>query len=167
MEFKITSGHLKNARVKGVISFLFKEQKKFPEEILELDEVLDGAISQIKKELKFDGSEGKFMVVPTFGKGKTDFVIIFGAGSKRNFDLDKARRLGALSVKKAKELKIDRFLLDGEALSVKDSQEEIAQALTEGVILGNYRFDKYLSKKDEFRIKEVQIRVSRRYKEVC
>ncbi len=167
MEFKITSGHLKNSRVKGVVSFLFKEQKKFPLEIQELDEVLDGAISQIKRELKFEGSEGKFMVIPTFGKGKTDFVIIFGAGSKRDFNLDKARRLGALSVRKAKELKIDRFLLDGEALSVKDSQEGVAQALTEGVLLGNYRFDKYLSKKDDFKIKEVQIRVSRKYKKLA
>ncbi|MBK3331996.1 leucyl aminopeptidase [Persephonella atlantica] len=167
MEFKITSGHLKNARVKGVVSFLFKEQKKFPLEIQELDEVLDGAVSQIKRELKFDGSEGKFMVVPTFGKGKTDFVIIFGAGSKKDFNLDKARRLGALSVKKLKELKIDRFLIDGEALSVKDSQGDTAQALTEGIILGGYRFDKYLSKKDNFKIKEVQIRVSRRYKKLA
>ncbi|WP_457643811.1 leucyl aminopeptidase [Persephonella sp.] len=164
MEFKITSGHLKNARTKAVTTFLFKEQKKFPPEIQGLDNELDGAISQLKKELKFDGSEGKLLVVPTFGKGKTDFVILIGAGSKKNFHLDKARRLGAIAAKKAKELKIDRFLIDGETLAVKDSQPEIAQALTEGIILGSYKFDKYLSKKDEFKIKEVQIRVARRYR---
>ncbi|WP_457639870.1 leucyl aminopeptidase [Persephonella sp.] len=164
MEFKITSGHLKNARTKAVISFMFKEQKKFSPEVEELDRITEGAVSQLKKELKFDGSEGKVLVVPTFGKGKTDFVVLIGAGSKKDFVLDKARRLGATAVRKMKELKVDRFLIDGESLAVKDSQPDVAQALTEGVILGNYRFDKYLSKKDKFKVKEVQIRVSRRFK---
>jgi len=164
MEFKITSGHLKNARTKAVISFLFKEEKKFPIEIQDFDGILEGAISQLKKELKFDGSEGKLLVTPTFGKGKTDFVILIGAGSKKSFHLDKARRLGAVAVRKAKELKINRFLIDGEALAIKNSQPEIAQAITEGIILGNYRFDKYLTKKDKFTIKEVQIRIARKYR---
>ncbi|SNZ07778.1 leucyl aminopeptidase [Persephonella hydrogeniphila] len=164
MEIKITSGHLKNARTKAVISFIFKEQKKFPQEIEDLDKVLDGSISQLKRELKFDGSEGKIVVVPTFGKGKSDYVILVGAGSKRDFELDKVRRLGAAVSKKAKELKVDKLLVDGEALAVKDSQVDVTQALTEGLILGSYKFDKYLSKKDDFKIKDVQIRVSRRYR---
>ncbi|HHG73485.1 MAG TPA: leucyl aminopeptidase, partial [Persephonella sp.] len=84
--------------------------------------------------------------------------------NKKDFDLDKARRLGAAAVRRMREMKVDKFLIDGEALSVKDEQSEIAQALTEGIILGDYRFDKYLSKKDSFQVKEVQIRVSRKYK---
>jgi len=164
MEFKITSGHLKNARTKAVVSFLFKEHKKLPQELQELDTALKGAVSRLKKDLKFDGSEGKILVVPTFGDGKMDYVVLIGAGTRRDFHLDKARRLGAIAVRKVKELKIDKFLIDGEILAVKDSQPEIAQAITEGVVLGNYRFDKYLTKKDKSRLKEIQIRVARRYK---
>ena len=164
MDIRITSGHLKNARTKAVVSFIFKEQKKLSPEIQEIDTILEGSVTKMKKDLKFDGSFGKIMTVPTLGKGKTDFVILIGAGNKRDFDLDKARRLGAVSVRKMREMKIDKFLVDGEALSIKDEQPEVAQALTEGVILGDYRFDKYLSKKDNFQIKEVQIRVGRKYK---
>ena len=164
MQFKITSGHLKNARTKAVISFVFKEQKKLPEEIAQLDEILEGAISALKKETKFNGDFGKVLTVPSLGKGKTDFVILIGAGSKRDFDLDKARRLGAVAVKKMRSMKIDKAMVDAEALSVKEEDPDVAQAITEGVILGNYRFDKYMSKKDEFEPKEIQIRVKRKYK---
>ncbi len=167
MEFKITSGYLKNARVKAVFSFLFKEQKKLPPELQELDNLLNGAITQLKRDLKLDGSEGKYIVVPTYGRGKMDYVIVIGAGRKRDFDIDKSRRLGALVVRKVRELKTDRFLIDAQMLAVKDLEEEIVQSLTEGIILGSYRFDKYLSKKDDFKIKEVQIRVSRRYKKLA
>ncbi|WP_029522806.1 leucyl aminopeptidase [Persephonella sp. KM09-Lau-8] len=164
MKFKITSGHLKNARTKAVISFIFKEQKKLPEEIAQLDEILEGAISALKKETKFSGDFGKILTVPSLGKGKADFIILIGAGSKRDFDLDKARRLGAAAVRKMRGMKIDKAMIDAEALSIKDEDPDVAQAITEGVILGNYRFDKYISKKDEFEPKEVQIRVKRKYK---
>ena len=164
MKFKITSGHLKNARTKAVISFIFKEQKKLPEEIAQLDEILEGAISALKKETKFSGDFGKILTVPSLGKGKADFIILIGAGSKRDFDLDKARRLGAAAVRKMRGMKIDKAMIDAEALSIKDEDPDVAQAITEGVILGNYRFDKYISKKDEFEPKEIQIRVKRKYK---
>ncbi|WP_029520707.1 leucyl aminopeptidase [Persephonella sp. IF05-L8] len=164
MRFKITSGHLKNARTKAVISFIFKEQKKLPEEIAQLDEILEGAISALKKETKFSGDFGKILTVPSLGKGKADFIILIGAGSKRDFDLDKARRLGAAAVRKMRGMKIDKAMIDAEALSIKDGDPDVAQAITEGVILGNYRFDKYISKKDEFEPKEIQIRVKRKYK---
>ena len=164
MRFKITSGHLKNARTKAVISFIFKEQKKLPEEIAQLDEILEGAISALKKETKFSGDFGKILTVPSLGKGKADFIILIGAGSKRDFDLDKARRLGAAAVRKMRGMKIDKAMIDAEALSIKDEDPDVAQAITEGVILGNYRFDKYISKKDDFEPKEIQIRVKRKYK---
>jgi len=164
MDIRITSGYLRNARTKAVVSFIFKEQKKFPTEIQEIDRILEGSVSKLKKDLKFDGSFGKILTIPTLGKGKTDFVLLIGAGSKKDFDLDKVRRLGSICVRRMRDMKIDKFLVDGEVLSIKDQQPDIAQALTEGMILGDYRFDKYLTKKDNFQIKEVQIRVSRRYK---
>ncbi|NPA12352.1 MAG: leucyl aminopeptidase [Aquificae bacterium] len=164
MEFKITSGSLKNARVGAVFSFFFKEQRKLSEELQKLDEELGGTITQLKRDVKFDGSEGSILTVPTFGKGKMDFVVVVGAGSRRDFSLDKARRLAATVVKKAKGLKADRFLIDAQPLAIKDEESKVAQAVVEGIILGNYKFDKYLSKKDNFKLKEVQVRVSRREK---
>ena len=165
MDIKVTSGHLKNARIKAVVSFVFQEDKFFSEEVATVDRLLDGSISKVKRDTKFSGKEGEVLVVPTFDKLKFDYMILIGAGSKRRANLDRARVLGSIAAKKMKQMKIQKFLLDGESLiPVKEKEDKIAQALTEGVLLGNYVFDKYKSKKDDYRIKELQIRVKRRFK---
>ena len=165
MDIKISSGHLKNARIKSIVSFLFKEEKKLPVEIESLNNLLGNGISELKREQKFNGEFGRFLVVPTFKNIKASYVILVGAGSRKNFDLDKARRLGASIIRKLKELKIDRTLIDVEELSIgKETEPELAQAVVEGVLLGGYKFDKYLSKKDDYKLKELQLRVKRKYK---
>jgi len=167
MEIKATSGKLENLRTKAVVSFMFKEDKKFNEDIMTLDKLLNGGISLLKKEQKFIGDEGKFLVVPTFRKLKSEYVIIIGLGNRRRANLDTIRRAGAYIVRKAKGLKIDKLAIDIKNLDgIKEKEYELAQALTEGIILGDYRFDKYKTKKDEFKIKEVDIRVSRRFKNI-
>ena len=167
MEIKATSGKLENLRTKAVVSFMFKEDKKFNEDIMTLDKLLNGSISLLKKEQKFVGDEGKFLVVPTFRKLKSEYVIIVGLGNRRRADLDTIRRAGAYIIRKAKELKIDRLAIDVKNLDgIKEKEYELAQALTEGIVLGDYRFDKYKTKKDESKIKEVDIRVSRRFKNI-
>jgi leucyl aminopeptidase len=165
MEIKVTSGHLKNARIKAVVSFVFQEDKLFSEEVSAIDRLLDGNINDLRRDEKFSGKDGEVLVVPTFGKMKFDYVVLIGAGSKRKANLDKARILGSTVVKQMKKMRVSRFLVDGESLlPVKETEDKIAQALIEGIILGNYTFDKYKSQKNEYKIKEVQIRVKRRFK---
>ncbi len=165
MEIKVTSGHLRNARIKAVVSFMFQEDKAFSEEVAAVDRLLNGNITELKKETKFSGKEGEVLVVPTFGEQKFDYVILVGAGSKRKANLDKARILASNVVKHMKKMNIARFLIDAEALfPIKEPEDKIAQAVVEGVILGNYTFDKYKSNKSQYRIKELQVRVKRKFK---
>ena len=165
MEIKVSSGHLKNARIKSIVSFLFKEEKRLPVEIESLNNLLGNGIQELKREQKFNGEFGKFLIVPTFKNIKASYVILVGAGSRKNFDLDKARRLGASIIRKLKELRVDRTLVDVEELAIgKETEPELAQAIVEGILLGGYKFDKYLSKKDDYKLKELQLRVKRKYK---
>ncbi|NPA51423.1 MAG: leucyl aminopeptidase [Aquificae bacterium] len=165
MEIKATSGKLGNLRTKAVVSFMFKEDRKFNDEIQELDKLLNGGISLLKKEQRFSADEGKFLVVPTFRKLKTEYIIIVGLGSKKKADLDTIRRAGAYIIRKSKELRIDKIAIDIKNLeALKEKEEELAQAFSEGVILGGYQFDKYKKNKDKFKVKEIDIRVSRRFK---
>ncbi len=165
MEFKVSTGHLKNARTKAIVSFLFKEDKKLPIELENLNNLLGNGILELKKEQKFNGEFGATLIIPTFKNLKASYVVLIGAGSKKEFDLDKARRLGAKAVQTLKNLKVDKFLVDVESLSyAKENEEDIAQAIVEGIILGSYKFDKYLSKKDNYQLKEVQLRVKRKLK---
>ncbi len=165
MEIKVTSGHLRNARIRAIISFIFQEDKSFTEEVASVDRLLDGSITELKKDIKFSGKDGEVLVVPTFGKQKFDYVVLIGAGSKRKANLDKARILGSIAVRKMKKMNISRFLIDAESLyAIKEPEDKVAQAIVEGVILGNYTFDKYKSQKDQYKLKELQIRVKRKFK---
>ena len=167
MEIKVVSGKLEKSKVRAVFSYTFKEDKKLHNNIYELDKVLGGYISLLKKEQKFDGSEGKYLVVPTYGKIHADYVVLVGVGSKREANSDTVRRAGANSIRKAKELKAEKILLNVESLSpIKMEEDQRAQAMVEGALLGNYKFDKYLSKKDNFAFKSIAIRVKRTYKSI-
>ncbi len=165
MEIKVHSGKLEKCKKRAIFSYIFSEDRKLPSEIAELDKVLNGYISKFKKDQKFKGEENSELIIPTFGKLPSEYIILIGVGSKKKADLDTVRRAGANTVRTAKKLKIDKFLVNVESLvAIKKSQDKLAQAITEGIILGNYSFDKYLSKKDKFKIKEAHIRVKRKFK---
>ncbi len=164
MDIKVFSGKLDTQRVDALFIPVFSEEKKLNEEVSKLDENLDGAISKLKKEQKFKGEVGRTLVVPTFDKLKSKYIVLIGAGSKKKADLDIFRRISATAVKTAKSLKADKILFDIKNVDIRENEEDIAQAVVEGVILGSYTFDKYKSKKDEFKIKNLNIRTNRKNK---
>ncbi len=164
MEIKVFSGKLDTQKVDVLFIPVFLEDKRLSEEAKKLDEKLEGAISKLKKEQKFKGKLGKTLIVPTLDKIKSKFIILIGAGSKKKADLDIFRRIAATAVKTAKNINANKILFDIKGLDIKEKEEDIAQSVVEGVILGSYTFDKYKSKKDNFKIKTLNIRTSRKSK---
>ncbi len=164
MNIKVFGGKLETQRVDALFIPVFSEEKKLSNEILQIDEKLDGAISKLKKEQKFKGDFGKTLIVPSLDKIKSKFIVLIGAGSKKKADLDVFRRIASTAFKTAKSLHADKVLFDLKGLDVKEVEEDLAQAVVEGFILGSYTFDKYKTKKDEFAIKVLNIRVSRKNK---
>ncbi|RMD45452.1 MAG: aminopeptidase, partial [Aquificota bacterium] len=164
MEIKVFSGKLDTQKVDVLFIPVFLEDKRLSEEAKKLDEKLEGAISKLKKEQKFKGKLGKTLIVPTLDKIKSKFIILIGAGSKKKADLDIFRRIAATAVKTAKSINANKILFDIKGLDIKEKEEDIAQSVVEGVILGSYTFDKYKSKKDNFKIKTLNIRTSRKSK---
>lgn len=165
MDIKVFSGKINTQRVDALFIPVFSDKKKFSEEVEQLDLELNNAISKLKKDQKFNGNLGKSLVVPTFGKLKAKYIVLIGAGNKKKADLDIFRRLGANAVKVAKGINATKILFDLKKLDVNEKEEDLAQAVVEGIILGSYSFDKYKSKKDDFEIKSLNIRVSKKHKE--
>ncbi|RMA97156.1 leucyl aminopeptidase [Hydrogenothermus marinus] len=165
MDIKVFSGKINTQRVDALFIPVFSDKKNFSEEVEQLDLELNNAISKLKKDQKFNGDLGKSLVVPTFGKLKAKYIVLIGAGSKKKADLDIFRRVGANAVKVAKGINATKILFDLKKLDVNENEEDLAQAIVEGIILGSYSFDKYKSKKDDFEIKSLNIRVSKKHKE--
>ncbi|MFH0831203.1 MAG: leucyl aminopeptidase [Parcubacteria group bacterium] len=90
----------------------------------------------------FCGSVGDYLYLPL---GKR-FVVLVGLGSKSKFSLDEMRHAAARSVRLLEKLRIKRAaLIWPSGLQGPASESELVAALTEGVILGAYEFDKHKS----------------------
>lgn len=91
-----------------------------------------------------EGSLGEWLVLPTYGSAKAGFVALLGAGERGSITADTYRRLGALSTKKARELRAKNVATAWTALpSSFLTAREAAMAFAEGAHLAAYGFHAY------------------------
>lgn len=87
--------------------------------------------------------------------GKVITLYLAGLGPKEKVHIDIFRRATALIVKRAKKDKVQSlFVYAGENLD-----EKTTQAITEGAILGDYRFDKYKTQKEEEKVEISKVEI--------
>lgn len=92
----------------------------------------------------FEGGLGDILILPTYGTLKAKFVAFIGAGGRDTITADTYRRLGAITVKKARELKAKNVATTWSALpSSSLSAREAGAAFAEGAHLAAYGFHAY------------------------
>ncbi|HTM68799.1 MAG TPA: leucyl aminopeptidase [Candidatus Binatia bacterium] len=123
---------------------VFKGAKRLSGPAAALDKASGGLLSDLMVQEKFEGKEGKHATLRTMGRLAATKVLLLGAGDKPLSEMT-ARKLAARSTVLARQAhakKVAFVLPDGLGAPLPD----IAEAVTEGAILGDYRFLKY---KDE------------------
>ena len=106
-----------------------------------LDEIVNSAISLES----FAGKSGK--IINTYGDNMTKRVSVFGLGEDKKITSDAIRALASKVSAYANSLKLESFSVDGNSFGLSDSN--IAQAFSEGLVLGAYEFLDYKSKKKD------------------
>ncbi len=103
----------------------------------------------------FKGKEGSTAKLNLLRDGKVITLYLAGLGPKEKAHIDSFRRATALIVKRAKKDKVQSlFVYAGENLD-----EKTTQAITEGAILGDYRFDKYKTQKEEEKVEISKVEI--------
>lgn len=114
----------------------------------EVDKVLGGLLSRIIKKEDL-GKVDSAKVINTLGKFPFDYLILVGLGEAANkFHSDHLRKAASRAVQTAQKIRAKRLALEIPTGGKKFSPESLATAATEGVLLGNYSFDRYKSKKE-------------------
>ena len=115
-----------------------------------LDAALDGALASLVADGELTGRQGELVVVHTLGRLSPKRVIVAGLGKADAVDLDRVRNTCATAARRARALSSGSLAiaLSGSALESFKS-ESLARAVTEGALLGLYRFDRYLSNAGE------------------
>jgi leucyl aminopeptidase len=96
-------------------------------------------LSSILRENQLSGKAGDAVSFPTLGRLAARHVLLLGVGPRSEADAGAVRR----AVQRAARSVAHFATIATTVTQVGDSPEESAHALAEGLILGNYRFDRY------------------------
>lgn len=105
-----------------------------------------------KYALEEDEFKGKFKntyLLQTYDKIPARKILVMGLGKKDEMTLDRAREIGAKITNKVKSIHAKTVAIDF------DEMEDYIGAVAEGLLIGDYKFDKYKSDKKEE--KEIEV----------
>ncbi len=114
----------------------------------------------IKHLLEEEEFSGKYNEIQSFKLARKDNpkkVVLIGLGKKEELELEKIRKVSAKAIKEVMGLKakdVDMYPFSSyNGLSLS----QITRAMTEGLVLGSYKFDKYIKDKKENSVKSAYI----------
>jgi leucyl aminopeptidase len=135
---------------------VFEGEQNFPY-FKELDFIASSSIKEILENQEFRGTFGSSMLVYTLDKGSAKKIMLLGLGKREKFTDESARICAGKATQKARELGINEFSM----LQFSDLEEGLVEAMTEGISLALYSFDKYKDVKEPAtKIKEVKILIN-------
>lgn len=148
MEISLLKGRLEEQKADMLVVNMFEGAKGFGGAAKAVDEAFDGLIVKIAKEESFSGERGSALLVRPH-EGSVRRILLVGLGKQDAFNEEAVRVAAAVTVEKARALKLKRVVsvLHG-AGNGGLSPKRAMQALVEGARLAEYGFDKYKSKKN-------------------
>lgn len=98
--------------------------------------------------IQFRGKAKETVVVPSQGKFRSKWVAVVGLGKRKEFKLDGARQLGGVAHNTARGRKLASTAVQLPLHNAWNA-EQLAQVVTEGLLLAQYRFAMRQLKADE------------------
>lgn len=159
MELKVVIADITKIDVDAVIVNLFEEAGKPGGATGSMDKALDGAISQLIDAGEIKGKLGEYTLIHTLGKIPAKRVVVAGLGKQQELTLDRIRRISAESCRFVRGKGVKRVAAVVHGAGVGDIEpEKAAQTITEGSLLGVYKFSRHLTKESgNNRIEELLI----------
>lgn len=117
--------------------------KKGPAAVAALSDALGGALEAAAKAEGFKGKAGERLMLHTHGKLKAPRLLVLGLGAAEDGAFDALRDAAATAARTGGAAKA--AVVMPERLDDADG----VRAAAEGVVLGSYRFDRYLSDADD------------------
>jgi leucyl aminopeptidase len=141
VKFSLVSGSPTSVRADLLVVPVFAERELGPG-AGEVDAAVGGGLRDFMEETGFEGKPGETLAIPTNGVLGARAAILVGVGARDDLTTDGLRRAGAaLARRGSKVATVATTLLDAAPESI--DRPTAAQALVEGIALGNYKFLRY------------------------
>ena len=150
MDIQTSTGNLFDQKADTYIVYLPTNNRPLSGETAIADRQLRGAISQARTNKLFHGKAGHFLEFPTPTRSKAKRIIVLEIEDKPNaLDINLLRTfMGTLS-RQIRATKTDHIVMappSGAWRNLSDS--EYGLAVTEGLVLGLYKFNEHHTKSD-------------------
>ena len=144
VQVRVVAGDIAQAEADVIVVNLFEGVTSPGGATGAVDRALGGTISELISLGDIRGKSGEFTLVHSFGKIPSPRVLVAGLGKADEFDIDAVRNLSANMVRRARRPGVSRIatIVHGAGIGGLDP-DACAQAVAEGAVLGDYRFDLY------------------------
>ncbi|HWP81614.1 MAG TPA: leucyl aminopeptidase [Bacteroidota bacterium] len=130
-----------------VALFVPEDRDQFSEVMASHNKLFHGALQPVLDAGDFRGQLKETTVVYLDKAAKAKRVLLIGLGERKKISTETYRRAAAAAAKKARQLRAKSIALALPELE-KDLHDSV-KAFAEGAYLSLYRFDKYMSKKED------------------
>jgi len=150
LKVKVITGEITNVEADAIVVNLFEGTKNPGGATAAVDKALDGAITKLIEQGELKGKLNEISIIHSLGKVPARIVAVAGLGKQPDFTPDKIRGLAAEFCRSLRRLNCRRIATIVHGAGVGGIEPEAAsQALTEGSLLGLYRFRKHMTKETE------------------
>lgn len=146
MNVKVKQGRVEREPAEVVVLTHFEGEAVLKEDALVVDRALHGALRDLLKSKEFQGKPNQTVLLHTQRRIPAKRVLLVGLGKKKDARLDSVRQAMATAAKRARQAGARSFVTPVHGRTLPHASTlELAQAMTEGAILGNYEFTVYRS----------------------
>ncbi len=134
----------------------FSDTKGLDRACKDLDKRLDGAVSRLIELGDFTGKEGTSAVLYGNDSVGAKRILFVGLGEKKKSTLDTIRKAAARAASKAVSIKAKRMgLVFHRVWAGRFELSLVARVMAEGVFLGSYRYDEFVTESEDGRCEQV------------
>ncbi|MCP9448178.1 MAG: leucyl aminopeptidase [Nitrospira sp.] len=146
MKVDVRVGRLASEATDVLVLFQCEGADLSEQETAALDKAMGGSISDLLRSKEFEGKTAELVLLHTHRKIPAKRLLLVGLGKKDSLGLDTIRQALGHAVKRVRQVKAASFTAAVPTVTPSDSTAiDVAQAMTEGAILGAYQFTAYRS----------------------
>ena len=156
VQIRINKSNIFDFKTDALVLGVFEKTEKFKGLVAELDEVFQNKISSLYSENEIRGKLGEITIIHNFVDFSAERLVIVGLGKLEEFDSDVVRKVSSSVLNRLNGINLKQVsfsLIGSDLIGIFNS----AKSITEGAVLGLYRFEKYKSKPRGVSIKSVNL----------
>jgi leucyl aminopeptidase len=149
MKIKAVVGNIVDIKTDAIIVNCYQNTRRLDDTAAAVDKALDGTISALVKRGDIKGKLNEITLIHSMGKVAADRIVITGLGKKKDLTADKVSGAVAETCRYLRQRGVTSIATVPQGAGInRIKPNDAARALTEGALLGLYRFRKYITKKE-------------------